>query len=74
MDKFKDYIHIITVAFAVLFWFFTIYGLPPRVSKLEGEVQTMQRQLERNDTKTDIILDSVKRMETFILNRHGGNK
>lgn len=72
MSKLKDYIYFLSIAFAVLFWFFTIYGLPPRVSKLESEVSSLQRELVKNDTKTDIILDTVKTIEGFILHEHGG--
>lgn len=50
-----------------LFWLFTINGLPHRVGKLEATVKVLEQKMERNDVKTDMILDSVKIIQANLL-------
>ncbi len=38
MSKVKDWLYAGGVIFAIGFWFFTLYGLPPRVDNLEKKV------------------------------------
>lgn len=50
-----------------LFWIFTINGLPNRVNRLEATVRILEQKLERNDVKTDMILDTVKIIQAHLL-------
>lgn len=50
-----------------LFWIFTINGLPKRVDRLEAAVKILEQKLERNDVKTDMILDTVKIIQAHLL-------
>lgn len=66
-DKIQNRIYLLGVAAAVLFWFFTIYGLPPRVDKLEARVQQHEEQLSRQDVKLDIVIDDVKTIKSILM-------
>ncbi len=70
-EKIHHWIYLVGVACAVLFWCFTMYGLPPRVDKLEERVREHDRKLAESTVKIDIILDDVKTIKTHILNLHG---
>ena len=50
-----------------LFWIFTINGLPHRVDRLEATVKLLEQKMERNDVKTDMILDTVKIIQAHLL-------
>lgn len=50
-----------------LFWIFTINGLPHRVDRLEATVKILEQKMERNDVKTDMILDTVKIIQAHLL-------
>lgn len=50
-----------------LFWLFTINGLPHRVGQLEATVKVLEQKMERNDVKTDMILDTVKIIQAHLL-------
>lgn len=50
-----------------LFWIFTINGLPHRVDRLEATVKILEQKMERNDVKTDMILDTVKIIQANLL-------
>ena len=65
--KIKDIAYIFGILFAIGFWFFTIYGLPPRVDKLETTVSTLEKNVVANEVKTDMILQSVTRTENILL-------
>lgn len=56
----------------VALWLFTMYGLPPRVDKLEQKVARHEHILTESGVKIDIVLDDVKTIKGFILQRHGG--
>lgn len=49
-----------------LFWLFTINGLPMRVRTLEENVKVLEKKMEKNDVKTDIILDTVKLIQAHL--------
>lgn len=49
-----------------LFWIFTINGLPHRVDRLEATVKILEQKMERNDVKTDMILDTVKIIQAHL--------
>lgn len=53
-------------------WCVTMYGLPPRVDKLEQKVARHEHILTESGVKIDIVLDDVKTIKGFILQRHGG--
>lgn len=68
----KDVVYLAGLAVSGLFWLFTMHGLPPRVERLEITTRELQKRIDRNDIKTDIILDDVKTIKNFLLQRHGG--
>lgn len=71
-ETIKEWLVLGGIVGGVVMWFATMYGLPPRVEKLELTTQEMQKQIDKNDVKTDMILNSVKTIEHFLLYRHGG--
>lgn len=58
---------VLTLICMGLFWIFTINGLPNRVDRLEATVKVLEQKLERNDVKTDMILDTVKIIQAHLL-------
>ena len=73
-EKIKAWLYIAGVAGAVVWWCVTMYGLPPRVEKLEATVKEHERKLTESGVKIDIILDDVKTIKGFILQRHAGGE
>lgn len=71
-ERIKAWLGLAGLVVAVLFWMFTMYGLPPRVEKLEATVKEHERKLTESGVKIDIILDDVKTIKTHILTIHGG--
>lgn len=71
IHRIKGWLYILGVLGVVAFYFFTIYGLPPRVDKLESDVSALEKKIVATEIKTDMILQSVTRTENFILTRHG---
>ena len=71
-DKVNGWVWLAGVIGAAAFWCFTIYGLPPRVDKLERTVAEHERKMTETGVKVDIILDDVKTIKGFILQRHNG--
>lgn len=71
-DRVKGWMWLAGVIGAAAFWCFTIYGLPPRVDKLERTVAEHERKMTETGVKVDIILDDVKTIKGFILQRHNG--
>lgn len=68
----KEWLVLAGLAGGVVLWCVTMYGLPPRVDKLERTVAEHERRLTESGVKIDIILDDVKTIKGFILQRHGG--
>ena len=68
-DKVKGWMWLAGVIGAAAFWCFTIYGLPPRVDKVERTVAEHERKMTETGVKVDIILDDVKTIKGFILTR-----
>lgn len=65
---------------AVTFFIYQTQGLPPRVSKLETdlnitkkEMADIKSQLDKNETKVDIILEDVKIVKNAIVNKAYNN-
>ena len=66
---------------AIAFFIYEIKGLPPRVTKLEqdfvslrkelsSEISDLKSHMDKNDIKTDILLDDVKTIKTYIINHN----
>ena len=70
--KAKEWLVLAGIVGGVIMWFATMYGLPPRVEKLEATVKEHERKLTESGVKIDIILDDVKTIKTHILTIHGG--
>lgn len=68
MSKVKDWLYAGGVIFAIGFWFFTLYGLPPRIDNLEKKVSAHEERLARSDVKLDMIADDVKSIKVILLN------
>ena len=68
----KEWLVLAGLVGGVVLWCATMYGLPPRVDKLEQTVAEHERRLTESGVKIDIILDDVKTIKGFILQRHGG--
>jgi hypothetical protein len=67
----KEWLVLLGIVGGVIMWFATMYTIPPRVVQLETTVSALQKQIDRNDVKTNIILDDVKEIKGFLLQRHG---
>ena len=68
---------------AVSFFIYETKGLSPRVKKLEQDfantkkelsekINNLNAQLSKNDVKTDLILDDVRTIRTYIMNEEKG--
>jgi len=71
MEQVNKLLYFAGVVLAVLFWFFTIYGLPPRVDKLEHAVADHDRRLAQSSVKLDTIAEDVKIIKDIMLRRGG---
>lgn len=67
----------------VSFFIYETKGLSPRVTKLEQDfantkkelsekINNLNNQLSKNDVKTDLILDDVRIIRTYIMNKEKG--
>lgn len=75
MDKFlikhiESIVTIVCILVTGIFWIFTMNGIPARVQKLESDVEGIKVQLNKNDTKTDIILEDTKFIKQLIIQKH----
>lgn len=75
MDKFlikhiESVVTIVCILVTGIFWIFTMNGIPARVQKLENDVEGIKVQLNKNDTKTDIILEDTKFIKQLIIQKH----
>lgn len=75
MDKFlikhiESVVTIVCILVTGIFWIFTMNGIPARVQKLEVDVEGIKVQLNKNDTKTDIILEDTKFIKQLIIQKH----
>lgn len=82
VDIIKIITTVIVVVTAVTFFIYKMQDLPPRVDKLEqdlnttrkelnAEITSLKSQMDKNNAKTDIILDDVKIVKTYLLNGKG---
>lgn len=67
---------VVTVIVAITFFIYQTQGLPPRVSKLEVDMEKtnkkiteIQTEMSKNNAKTDIILEDVKIIKNAIVNK-----
>lgn len=71
---------IITFLGVIGYFIYQNQALPPRVDKLEkdlpamreelrGEINSLRSQIDKNSTKTDIILDDVKTIKVYLMNK-----
>lgn len=67
------WVTVISLIIMGLFWLFTINGLPVRVAALEETVKVLERKMEKNDVKTDIILDTVKLIQAHLFHLQNTN-
>lgn len=65
----ESLITITAIIMTGIFWIFTMNGIPARVQKLETDVETIKVQLNKNDTKTDIILEDTKFMKQILIQK-----
>lgn len=75
VDKFlikhiESVVTIVCILVTGIFWIFTMNGIPARVQKLEVDVEAIKVQLNKNDTKTDIILEDTKFIKQLIIQKH----
>lgn len=68
----KEWLVLAGLVGGVIMWFVTMYGLPPRVDRLEEKVASHERILTEYGVKIDIVLDDVKTIKSLLLNRRGG--
>lgn len=66
----ESFVTIAAILVTGVFWIFTINGIPARVQKLETDVEGIKVQLNKNDTKTDIILEDTKFIKQLIIQKH----
>ena len=71
ITKVQSWVYVLSVLGAVVFWAVTMYGLPPRVTRLEEQMKEYERGRIATKVRQAMILDAVTRIENFILNRHG---
>lgn len=74
INKVQSWVYVLAAIGAIVFWVVTMHGIPPRVEKLETQVADHERKLAEDRVKLDLILGSVTRMESFILQRHSGGQ
>lgn len=78
LDSLKIFGIIITVIVTITFFIYQAKGLPPRIDKLEkdvplmreelkSEINSLKSQIDKNSSKTDIILDDVKAIKTILM-------
>lgn len=81
VDIIKIVTTVLAVVGAVSFFIYKMQDLPPRVDKLEQDLSTTRKeltyeinnlksQMDKNSTKTDIILEDVKIIKNHILLNH----
>ncbi len=65
--KVKEWLVLAGLVGGVVMWFATMYGLPPRVDRLEEKVSEHEGRLARSDVKLDMIADDVKSIKVMLL-------
>jgi len=60
---------LVTVVSSMFFWFYKTDGLPLRVENNEKRIDKLEKQIIENDTKTDLIYQSVLEIHSVLLRR-----
>lgn len=58
-----------TTIFAIVFWFFTINGLPKRVDNHEVRISTLEHDNIEFKTKQDLLLQAVYEIRAVLLKK-----
>lgn len=66
--------YIIGIIIAVIVWFSTIHGLPPRVKTLEDKVSDLEKGQEKQDAYWKIIMDDLKMIKGILLSEQRGTR
>lgn len=66
-SQIKEWFVLAGLVGGVIMWFATMYGLPPRVDRLEEKVSEHEGRLARSDVKLDMIADDVKSIKVMLL-------
>ena len=64
--------YVVGLVIAVIVWFATIHGLPPRVKVLEQKVSDLEKGQEKQDAYWKIIMDDLKMIKGILLSEHRG--
>lgn len=70
-DKIREWVYIWTFVAGVMFWFFTMNGVPERVSELEAKMAAVELNLAKIQAKIDGISGDTTIIKNFILGMHG---
>ncbi|MBP5430120.1 MAG: hypothetical protein J6Y25_04500 [Elusimicrobiaceae bacterium] len=66
--------YIVGLTVAIIVWFSTIHGLPPRVKTLEDKVSDLEKGQEKQDAYWKIIMDDLKMIKGILLSEHRGKQ
>ena len=66
--------YIVGLTVAIIVWFSTIHGLPPRVKTLEDKVSDLEKGQEKQDAYWKIIMDDLKMIKGILLSEHRGKE
>lgn len=58
-----------TLFFGIVFWFWTINGIPKIVSDHEARISKIEKELLETRTKTDMILQAVYEIRAVMLKK-----
>lgn len=64
--------YVVGLTVAIIVWFSTIHGLPPRVKTLEDKVSDLEKGQEKQDAYWKIIMDDLKMIKGILLSEHRG--
>ena len=65
----QNIIAIATIFFGVVFWFYTINGLPKQIENHEQRISKIEKELLETKTKTDMILQAVYEIRSVLLKK-----
>lgn len=66
--------YVVGLTVAIIVWFSTIHGLPPRVKTLEDKVSDLEKGQEKQDAYWKIIMDDLKMIKGILLSEHRGKE
>ncbi len=65
----QNVIALITFFFGIIFWVYTINGLPKQVETHEQRITKIEKELLETKTKTDMILNAVYEIRSVLLKK-----